>query len=215
MQRLCSVFLLAFLLCLCLSACSTPGKARLASSATPDASATTEDVTTPDASPSNGGDRSDEQLRCSGTQLVRYQPGLTDQGQSVTISASATYGSCTSSIDPSDPITGGTSSYQITDTDRSCRGGHAPTTVLETYKWVSAQGKSLTSEVKYTQTNLQVEPGKVQITSTGSVQSGVGAGDQAQRTLTLTDQDPPACQSTAGLQSTAGPVTLVFTRAAS
>lgn len=212
MRRLRALFLLASLLCLFLSACSTAGEARLVPSATPDASASPNDVTTPAASPSGGDDQSDEQLRCSGTQIARYQPGLKDQGQSVTISASATYGSCTSSLDPADPITGGTSSYRITDTDRSCKGGHSPSTILETYQWVSAQGRTLSSQVTYTRTDLQVVPDKVQITSTGSVQTGAGAGDQVQRILTLTDQDPAACQSTSGLQSTAGSVTLVFTK---
>lgn len=214
MQRLRALCLFLALLCLFLSACSTAGEARLAPSATPGASAPPHDVATLHASPSSGRGQSNELLRCLGTQQVRYQPGLTNQGQTVTISASATYGSCSDSINPSDSITGGTSSYRVTDTDRSCKGGHAPETIFETYQWVSAQGRALSSRVKYTQTVLQVEPGKVQIASTGSVQSGSGVGDQVQRTLTLTDHDPAACQLPTGLQSTAGSVTLVFTRPA-
>ena len=206
MRRLYSLFLLTCFLCLSVSACSTPGEARLASPlASPG-------LLTPDGSPPAVEGASDVALRCTGTQLVRYQPGLTNQAHSTTISASATYGSCTSSTDTSDPIAGGSSSYQVTDTDRSCHGGHAPTVVLETYQWVSAQGRTLSSQVKYTHTDLHVEPGSVQITSNGSVQTGVDMGEQVQRTLTLTDQDPAACQSTAGLQSVAGTVSLVFSK---
>lgn len=105
-------------------------------------------------------------------------------------------------------LTGGTGDLSFTDPTGLCQSLLKPLPhVTRVYSW--NDGSS--STVLYTRTELLVLPtGDSQVTQTGTVQSGVGAGAAATSVVVLASTALTACETSQGLTSMAGPVTVAF-----
>jgi hypothetical protein len=143
-------------------------------------------------------------LTCTGDESIAYSPGITNTPQTVAGQASDTVGPC---VAPGEAgLSGGIAAFTVTILNATCTSITHPTyTVI--YYWNNAtQSVILFSNT----TTTKLATGETQVVSIGSVLSGVGAGESAERTLTNLNVNLLDCFTPNGLQSNAGPFTLAI-----
>ncbi|SDP96599.1 hypothetical protein SAMN04487905_1212 [Actinopolyspora xinjiangensis] len=153
---------------------------------------------------SSSGSDSLVSLVCDGVEEIRYNPGLTNEPQEVTIKIDQTYDTCSSV--PSG-ITSGGGSYTVT-TQASCQlsGSFNVESVVQ-YKWNTNQK----SEVTFTRNQaVRLANGITKVTSNGTVTDGLGEGLPAQREILLATASFDACDTEQGLKEQSGPVQLII-----
>jgi len=141
-------------------------------------------------------------LMCTGTESATYSPGLTLSTQSVTVTASHTYTSCSGS-DPS--VTSGSDGRMLRN-NISCltlADGGAGTLSL-------AWNNGRTSMFNFNR--LVTHPvGETVVAYVGSITSGEFAGDNAVLTVTSATLDAAACIAPPGVPGSSGLAVLVVT----
>ncbi|MFC4055075.1 hypothetical protein ACFOY4_35760 [Actinomadura syzygii] len=137
-------------------------------------------------------------LTCTGTSHLAYSPGLTFTPQTVTITETDTYTSCTSS-DPT--LTSGHISGSFPVAGLSCAN---VTAGPDRYPVIWNNGQ--TSTIAFTETEATVVAGVQQYVGTGTVTSGEFNGDTAVFTWAYLPPSPLNCLAPGGLTSQDGTV---------
>lgn len=143
-------------------------------------------------------------LNCSGTATVGFNPGLTNTTQQTTVTDDESYAPCTV---PNTGIVSGSGSLTVT-VNASCVANVIQVPSSATYTWNTGQ----TSAVQFGSNEVvRLADGSTQVTSTGSVSRGFGAGAQATRVIVLPQLNAAQCMSPPGVTQLSGPVALTFT----
>lgn len=143
-------------------------------------------------------------LTCTGNESIAYRPGITNVPQTVVGHANDTLGPCVAPAEAG--LSGGSATFTVTIPHATCTSITHPIYTV-TYHWNN--GKQSMIEFTHT-TTTKLATGETQVISMGRVVSGLGAGEQAQRTVTNLNVDLLACFTAQGLRSNAGPVILLI-----
>lgn len=142
-------------------------------------------------------------LSCTGTQTDQYDPPMTNTMQTIKLTITDDYDSCSVLGDPT--LTSGNATFTITTTI-SCLVSLSMGDNQVTYHWNSPTNH--TSSIDFPVTEApRLADGTTQVTSTGTVTSGFDAGASATRVILMPELDATEC-SQGGVSVTTGPDTL-------
>ncbi|GGY99290.1 hypothetical protein CP967_04235 [Streptomyces nitrosporeus] len=146
---------------------------------------------------------------CTGGNTTTYQPGLTDTPATVTVQGTISM-DCVSTDLTTPLLLHGTITGGGTGT-LSCALLQSPTSGSSTIVWTTVGGGSYaTSAYDYTTSLSPGTSGTTVLTLTGTVTSGLYAGDGILIATVFANLDLTACSSPTGLTSRSGVVTAEF-----
>ncbi|MFC5730166.1 MULTISPECIES: hypothetical protein [Nocardioides] len=143
-------------------------------------------------------------VRCTGTNVIKYNPGVTYQERTVQINGQDNATSCV------DTVSGESLSFVAPFSGKfttSCASLFTGGTGTQTLKWNTGE----TSQWEWTMHFSTNVNGQLQSIADGPILGGRYAGAQLRQVVTVTTLDQGACSTEKGLTQTGGPSNWEFT----
>lgn len=148
-------------------------------------------------------------VTCTGSNVIRYEPGVTYTEKNVHISGVDRAALCVDVANPLEPL-----SFEAPfsgEFTTSCASVFSGGTGTQTLNWKRAgEFTGKTSEWHWTMHFSTNANGQLLSIADGPIVSGRYAGKQLRQVITVTTGDQTACSKPEGLTETSGPSTWVF-----